>query len=72
MRAGITAGDAVPVTIRATDAAGNTGPPAQRNFTVRTPEPDSSVDVVGTYQPLKAGFNYKKLGVKPRPPKYYR
>jgi len=29
------------------------------------------VDPVGDYQPLKAGFNYEKLGVEPRKPLYY-
>lgn len=33
---------------------------------------DSSVDIIGDYQPLKPGFNYEKLGVKPHPPAYYR
>ena len=28
----------------------------------------SSVDVVGTYDPLASGFDYGQLGVKPRPP----
>ncbi len=32
----------------------------------------SSVDIVGSYQPLKSGFNYKQLGVTPRPVSYYR
>jgi hypothetical protein len=31
-----------------------------------------SVDIVGDYQPLGSGFNYEKLGVKPRPVSYYR
>lgn len=34
--------------------------------------PDGSVEIVGDYQPLAAGFNYKKLGVKPRKPAYYK
>ncbi len=34
--------------------------------------PDSSVEIVGPYAPLKSGFNYEKLGVKPREVKYYR
>ena len=33
---------------------------------------DSSVEIVGEYKPLKDGFNYEKLGVKPRKPSYYR
>ena len=33
--------------------------------------PDRSVDIVGTYEPLESGFNYKKLGVQPRKPSYY-
>ncbi len=33
---------------------------------------DSSVDVIGKYQPLKSGFNYKKLGVKPHRPQFYK
>lgn len=31
----------------------------------------SSVDIVGRYEPLKSGFNYKELGVQPRPVSYY-
>lgn len=30
------------------------------------------VDIVGEYKPLKAGFNYEKLGVQPRKPSYYK
>lgn len=33
---------------------------------------DRSVEIVGDYQPLAAGFNYEKLGVKPRKPAYYK
>lgn len=33
---------------------------------------DRSVDPVGKYRPLKAGFNYKKLGVVPRKPRFYQ
>ena len=33
---------------------------------------DRSIAIIGDYYPLKAGFNYEKLGVKPRPVKYYR
>ena len=32
----------------------------------------SSVNIVGDYQPLKSGFNYPKLGVKPRPVSHYK
>lgn len=32
----------------------------------------SSVDVVGNYEPLKSGFNYEELGVKPRPMSFYK
>jgi len=32
----------------------------------------SSVDIIGEYKPLTAGFNYEKLGVKPHPPSYYK
>jgi hypothetical protein len=35
-------------------------------------KPDSSVDIVGDYTPLKAGFNYKKLGVEPHVPAFYK
>ena len=34
--------------------------------------PDLSCDYVGPYEPLESGFNYKKLGVKPRKPATYR
>lgn len=33
---------------------------------------DSNMDIVGEYQPMKDGFNYEKLGVKPRPASYFR
>lgn len=33
---------------------------------------DSSVAIVGEYRPLKAGFNYEALGVRPHKPSYYR
>ncbi len=33
---------------------------------------DSQVDVVGEYHPLKAGFNYETLGVKPHKPSFYK
>ena len=35
-------------------------------------KPELSVDIVGEYKPLKAGFNYEMLGVKPRKPDYYK
>lgn len=35
-------------------------------------KPDSNVDIVGDYEPMKDGFNYEKLGVKPRPASYFR
>ncbi|MEC9093279.1 MAG: ThuA domain-containing protein [Planctomycetota bacterium] len=35
-------------------------------------QPKRSVAVVGTYAPLKSGFNYEKLGVKPHKPAYYQ
>ena len=34
-------------------------------------DPKSSVNVIDRYQPLKAGFNYEKLGVQPREAKFY-
>jgi hypothetical protein len=34
--------------------------------------PKRSVDIVGTYQPLEAGFNYAELGVVPKPVSAYR
>ena len=34
--------------------------------------PDATVEPVGAYEPLKAGFNYEQLGVKPRKPSYYK
>ena len=33
---------------------------------------DSSVDIVGEYRPLAAGFNYENLGVKPQKPSFYK
>ncbi|GAB5401813.1 MAG: hypothetical protein Aurels2KO_00440 [Aureliella sp.] len=33
---------------------------------------DSSVEIVGKYQPLTSGFNYQKLGVRPRSVSGYR
>ncbi|QTN31947.1 ThuA domain-containing protein [Akkermansiaceae bacterium] len=34
--------------------------------------PDSKIDYIGDYTPLSNGFNYEKLGVKPRPVSYYK
>jgi hypothetical protein len=34
--------------------------------------PDRSVEIVGTYQPRKSGFNYAELGVIPLPPSAYK
>jgi len=34
--------------------------------------PTSSVDYVGSYEPLDTGFEYEKLGIVPRPPSDYR
>lgn len=34
--------------------------------------PESSVEIVGDYEPLKSGFNYEKLGIVPRKPAAYR
>ena len=31
-----------------------------------------SVDIVGTYKPLKSGFNYKEIGVVPKPVSAYK
>ena len=33
---------------------------------------DSSVEIVGDYQPLPPGFNYKKFGVRPHKPSFYK
>ena len=35
-------------------------------------KPDSNVDIVGEYKPMKDGFNYEKLGVYPRPASDFR
>ena len=35
-------------------------------------KPNRSVAIVGDYNPLKPGFNYEKLGVKPRKVEYYK
>lgn len=32
---------------------------------------DSSVEIVGEYDPLPSGFDYEALGVEPHPPSYY-
>jgi len=34
--------------------------------------PTRSVDLVGPYRPLESGFNYKQLGVVPKPPSAYK
>jgi hypothetical protein len=34
--------------------------------------PARSVDIVGTYKPLESGFNYKELGVTPKPVQAYK
>ena len=34
--------------------------------------PASSVDIIGTYEPLESGFNYPELGVVPKPVAAYR
>ena len=34
--------------------------------------PTRSVDIVGTYQPLKSGFNYQAIGVVPKPVSAYQ
>ena len=34
--------------------------------------PTRSVEIVGTYQPLESGFNYKELGVVPKPVSAYK
>lgn len=34
--------------------------------------PTRSVDIVGSFTPLKSGFNYQALGVVPKPPSAYR
>ncbi len=35
-------------------------------------DPDSSVDVVGTYNPLASGFHYEELGARAHPPAFLR
>ena len=35
-------------------------------------KPDRSIAIIGDYKPLKAGFNYEKIGVKPRKVEYYK
>ena len=32
---------------------------------------DSSVEILGEYEPRASGFDYEKLGVKPRPVRFY-
>ncbi len=34
--------------------------------------PTSSVDIIGDYKPLESGFNYKELGVMPKPVSAYK
>jgi hypothetical protein len=34
--------------------------------------PNSSVDIIGDFQPLQSGFNYEQLGVQPRKPNFYK
>ncbi len=34
--------------------------------------PTRSVDITGDYQPLDSGFDYSKLGVKPKPATAYK
>jgi hypothetical protein len=38
----------------------------------RAISPTLSVDIIGDYQPLDSGFDYSKLGVKPKPVADYR
>jgi hypothetical protein len=33
---------------------------------------NSSVEIVGEYKPLESGFNYKELGVEPKPVSAYK
>ena len=33
---------------------------------------DRSVEIIGEFKPLKSGFNYEKLGVKPHKPEHYK
>lgn len=35
-------------------------------------KPELSVEIVGDYEPHKAGFNYEKLGIEPHKPEHYR
>ena len=37
-----------------------------------TISPTRSVEIVGTYKPLKSGFNYKEIGVVPKPVSAYK
>jgi hypothetical protein len=34
-------------------------------------DPRSNVDIVGAYEPLESGFDYRQLKVVPRKPSYY-
>ena len=34
--------------------------------------PDRSVEIIGTYKPLESGFDYKAIGVVPKPPAAYK
>ena len=34
--------------------------------------PDRSVELVGTYEPLATGFDYKRLGIVPKPVSAYK
>lgn len=34
-------------------------------------DPNSNVDIIGNYEPLESGFDYKRLKVVPRKPSYY-
>jgi hypothetical protein len=33
---------------------------------------ERSVEIVGTYKPLESGFDYKELGVEPKPVSAYK
>ena len=35
-------------------------------------KPDSSVEIIGDYQPRPSGFNYEQLGVQPQKPSFYK
>ena len=34
--------------------------------------PTRSVEIIGEYKPLETGFNYRELGVVPKPPAAYK